>query len=199
MHAKPVVTTTTATTTTTTATVHNPILETRFQDVSGSDILIDIPHPELIRVGNDIYRTVSSEEEEEWRSIFSRRQPCDETASRLSLGVSAPITSLTGSTSSTAATTSPSFGSCLSGGGTLEPENPSSVRQHTFPIPPMEPYNPPTLRMLTTAASLPSVPTPGEVELVSFNMHFDFDEALPSIGDATGNYTDSLIKPLHDF
>ncbi len=35
--------------------------------------------------------------------------------------------------------------------------------------------------------------TPRPVELVSFNMHFDFDEALPSIGDATGNYTDNLI------
>ncbi len=32
------------------------------------------------------------------------------------------------------------------------------------------------------------------VDLVSFNMHFDFDEALPSIGDATGNYTDNLIN-----
>ncbi len=32
------------------------------------------------------------------------------------------------------------------------------------------------------------------VELVSFNMHFDFDEALPSIGDASGNYTDNLIN-----
>ena len=35
---------------------------------------------------------------------------------------------------------------------------------------------------------------PHPVELVSFNMHFDFDEALPSIGDATGNYTDNLIN-----
>jgi hypothetical protein len=35
--------------------------------------------------------------------------------------------------------------------------------------------------------------------LVPFNMHFDFDEAFSSIGDATGNYTDNMIKPLHDF
>ena len=32
------------------------------------------------------------------------------------------------------------------------------------------------------------------VDLVSFNMHFDFDEALPSSGDANGNYTDNLIS-----
>ncbi len=32
------------------------------------------------------------------------------------------------------------------------------------------------------------------VDLVSFNMHFDFDEALPSSGDAAGNYTDNLIS-----
>jgi len=35
--------------------------------------------------------------------------------------------------------------------------------------------------------------TPHPVDMVSFNMHFDFDEALPSIGDATGNYEDNLI------
>jgi len=32
------------------------------------------------------------------------------------------------------------------------------------------------------------------VDQVSFNMHFDFDEALPSSGDANGNYTDNLIS-----
>jgi hypothetical protein len=36
--------------------------------------------------------------------------------------------------------------------------------------------------------------TPHPVEQVSFNMHFDFDEALPSSGDAAGNYTDNLIN-----
>ena len=35
--------------------------------------------------------------------------------------------------------------------------------------------------------------TPHPVGLVSFNMHFDFDEALPSSGDAAGNYTENLI------
>jgi hypothetical protein len=35
--------------------------------------------------------------------------------------------------------------------------------------------------------------TPHPVNLVSFNMHFDFDEALPSSGDAAGNYTENLI------
>ncbi len=35
------------------------------------------------------------------------------------------------------------------------------------------------------AAGLDSV---NPVDVVSFNMHFDFDEALPSIGDALGNY-----------
>ncbi|MGD9265097.1 MAG: hypothetical protein PVJ71_04890, partial [Lysobacterales bacterium] len=35
--------------------------------------------------------------------------------------------------------------------------------------------------------------TPQPVELVSFNMHFDFDEALPSSGDASGNYADNLL------
>ncbi len=32
------------------------------------------------------------------------------------------------------------------------------------------------------------------VDQVSFNMHFDFDEALPSSGDANGNYSDNLIN-----
>ncbi|MGB5290522.1 MAG: hypothetical protein WBN41_03635, partial [Lysobacterales bacterium] len=36
----------------------------------------------------------------------------------------------------------------------------------------------------------PSVP----VDLVSFNMHFDFDEALPSSGDASGDYSSNLIS-----
>lgn len=36
--------------------------------------------------------------------------------------------------------------------------------------------------------------SPHPTELVSFNMHFDFDEALPSSGDAAGNYTDNLIN-----
>ena len=31
-------------------------------------------------------------------------------------------------------------------------------------------------------------------DVVSFNMHFDYDEALPSSGDATGNYSDNLIN-----
>ena len=35
--------------------------------------------------------------------------------------------------------------------------------------------------------------TSNPVEQVSFNMHFDYDEALPSIGDALGNYSDNLI------
>jgi len=35
---------------------------------------------------------------------------------------------------------------------------------------------------------------PHTVDMVSFNMHFDFDEALPSSGDANGNYTDNLIS-----
>ena len=36
--------------------------------------------------------------------------------------------------------------------------------------------------------------TPHPVEQVSFNMHFDFDEALPSSGDAAGTYTENLIN-----
>ena len=32
------------------------------------------------------------------------------------------------------------------------------------------------------------------MDLVSFNMHFDFDEALPSIGDALGDYENSLLS-----
>jgi hypothetical protein len=36
--------------------------------------------------------------------------------------------------------------------------------------------------------------TPHPVEQVSFNMHFDFDEALPSSGDAAGTYTENLIS-----
>ncbi|MFC1777580.1 choice-of-anchor Q domain-containing protein [Pseudomonadota bacterium] len=32
------------------------------------------------------------------------------------------------------------------------------------------------------------------LDMVSFNMHFDFDEALPSKGDATGDYKNNLIK-----
>jgi len=39
-----------------------------------------------------------------------------------------------------------------------------------------------------------AVATTTPVELVSFNMHFDFDEALPSSGDAAGSYTDNLIN-----
>lgn len=35
-------------------------------------------------------------------------------------------------------------------------------------------------------------------DVVSFNMHFDFDEALPSSGDAAGNYSDNLIT-VSDF
>ncbi|MEM9530018.1 MAG: choice-of-anchor Q domain-containing protein [Pseudomonadota bacterium] len=31
-------------------------------------------------------------------------------------------------------------------------------------------------------------------DVVSFNMHFDYDEALPSSGDATGNYSTNLIN-----
>ncbi len=36
--------------------------------------------------------------------------------------------------------------------------------------------------------------SPAPVDLVSFNMHFNFSEALPSSGDAAGNYTDNLIS-----
>jgi len=39
-----------------------------------------------------------------------------------------------------------------------------------------------------------AVSTINPVELVSFNMHFDFDEALPSSGDAGGDYTSNLIN-----
>ncbi len=35
-------------------------------------------------------------------------------------------------------------------------------------------------------------------ELVSFNMHFDYDEALPSSGDASGDYSSNLIT-VNDF
>jgi hypothetical protein len=38
------------------------------------------------------------------------------------------------------------------------------------------------------------VTTNNAKDLVSFNMHFDYDEALPSSGDATGNYSDNLIN-----
>ena len=40
-------------------------------------------------------------------------------------------------------------------------------------------------------ATLSNKPKP--VELVAFNMHFNFSEALPSSGDAGGNYTDNLF------
>ncbi len=48
-----------------------------------------------------------------------------------------------------------------------------------------------------TATGLDEVSTP-VADLVSFNMHFDFDEALPSSGDASGNYSDNLIS-VQDF
>ena len=42
--------------------------------------------------------------------------------------------------------------------------------------------------------SATSLNTPRATDLVSFNMHFDFDEALPSSGDAAGDYTDNRIE-----
>ena len=36
--------------------------------------------------------------------------------------------------------------------------------------------------------------TTNPADQVSFNMHFDFDEALPSSGDANSNYTENLIS-----
>jgi len=47
----------------------------------------------------------------------------------------------------------------------------------------------------TAGLNDPAVPVS---DVVSFNMHFDFDEALPSSGDAAGNYSDNLIT-VSDF
>ena len=44
--------------------------------------------------------------------------------------------------------------------------------------------------IIPASARNPSTP----VDLVSFNMHFDFDEALPSSGDASGDYSSNLIS-----
>ncbi len=45
-----------------------------------------------------------------------------------------------------------------------------------------------------TSSNATGLNSTNPVDLVSFNMHFDFDEALPSSGDASGDYSSNLIS-----